>query len=92
MPGYNIHVLGLDLSFSTEAPSERLNRAVDFLHARYKDLESRGRHLSKERLLTYLALSLADDYLLDRDKLQQLEARLQQLVSRIDIPEKENDL
>jgi cell division protein ZapA len=89
MPGYNLHVLGLDLSFSTEAPPERLNTAVDFLQSRYKDLESRARHLSKERLLTYLALSLADDYLHDKDKLTQLEIKLEQLVAKIDIPEKE---
>ena len=43
--------------------------------------------MSKERLLTYLALSLADDYLQDQGKLSQLEGNLQQLLSKIDSPE-----
>jgi len=43
--------------------------------------------MSKERLLTYLALSLADDYLQDQGKLLQLESTLQQLLTKIDSPE-----
>ena len=84
MPEYNLHVLGLNLSFATEVPAERLYRAVDFLNDRFTQLESRGQHLSKERLLIYLALSLANDYLQDKDKWSQLEEQLHQLVLRID--------
>lgn len=88
MPGYNVHVLGLELSFSTEVPSDRLDQAVELIQDRYRGLEARGKHLSKERLLTYLALSLADDYLHDKERLLQLETRLHELVSQIDILEK----
>jgi cell division protein ZapA len=87
MPGYNLTVLGLDLSFAADVPPERIHQAVEFVHQRYKDLQGRASSMSKERLLTYLALSLADDYLHDQGKLQQLENNLQKLLSKIDSPE-----
>ena len=80
-------VLGLDLSFAADVPPERINNAVDFVHQRYRDLQGRASNMSKERLLTYLALSPADDYLQDQGKLSQLEGNLQQLLSKIDSPE-----
>ena len=88
MPGYNLTVLGLDLSFAADVPPVRIQKAVDFVLQRYRDLQGRSGQLSKERLLTYLALSLADDYLHDQGKLMQLETTLQQLLSKIDSPEK----
>jgi cell division protein ZapA len=87
MPGYNLTVLGLDLSFAADVPPERIHKAVDLVHQRYRDLQGRASSMSKERLLTYLALSLADDYLQDQGKLSQLEGNLQQLLSKIDSPE-----
>ena len=87
MSGYNLTVLGLDLSFAADVPPERIDKAVDFVHQRYRDLQGRASSMSKERLLTYLALSLADDYLQDQGKLSQLEGNLQQLLSKIDSPE-----
>ena len=80
-------VLGLELSFAADVSPERIHKAVDFVHQRYRDLEGRVSHMSKERLLTYLALSLADDYLHDQGKMSQLEGTLQQLLSKIDSPE-----
>ena len=86
MPGYNLTVLGLDLSFAADVPPERIHKAVEFVQQRYSDLQGRASSMSKERLLTYLALSLADDYLQDQGKLTQLEGNLQQLLSKIDSP------
>jgi len=80
-------VLGLELSFAADVSPERIHKAVDFVHQRYRDLEGRVSHMSKERLLTYLALSLADDYLQDQGKLSHLEGTMQQLLSKIDSPE-----
>ena len=79
-------VLGLDLSFAADVPPERIHKAVEFVQQRYSDLQGRASSMSKERLLTYLALSLADDYLQDQGKLTQLEGNLQQLLSKIDSP------
>lgn len=80
-------VLGLELSFAADVSPERIHKAVDFVHQRYRDLEGRVSHMSKERLLTYLALSLADDYLQDQGKLSHLEGTMQQLLTKIDSPE-----
>ncbi len=80
-------MLGLELSFAADVSPERIHKAVDFVHQRYRDLEGRVSHMSKERLLTYLALSLADDYLQDQGKLSHLEGTMQQLLSKIDSPE-----
>lgn len=82
-------VLGLDLSFAADVPPERIHHAVDYVHRRYRDLEGRVSNMSKERLLTYLALSLADDYLHDQGKLARLEGTLQQLLSKIDSPDEQ---
>jgi cell division protein ZapA len=87
MPGYNLTVLGLELSFAAEVSSERVHKAVELLNRRYGALQERAGQMSKERLLTYLALSLADDYLQDQGKLLQLESTLQQLLTKIDSPE-----
>lgn len=81
-------MLGLELSFTTSSESERIQEVVDLLHSRYRTLEERAGHISKERLLIYLALSLADDYLRDQERLVQLENTLQQLLSKIEDPEK----
>ena len=80
-------MLGLELSFAADVSPERIHKAVDFVHQRYRDLEGRVSHMSKERLLTYLALSLADDYLQDQGKLSHLEGTMQQLLTKIDSPE-----
>ncbi len=82
-------MLGLELSFAADVPPERIHKAVDFVHRRYQDLQGRVSNMSKERLLTYLALSLADDYLHDQGKLTQLEGTLQQLLTQIDSPEEQ---
>lgn len=80
-------VLGLELSFSADVPPERIHSAVDLLHERYGVLKGRANNMSKERLLTYLALSLADDYLHDQKKLLEHETTLQQLLTQIDSPD-----
>ncbi len=84
MPGYNLQVLGLELSFSANISEDRLLKVVDLINERYRTLESQVGLMSKERLLTYLALSLADDYLHDQERLVEVEATLAQLISKID--------
>lgn len=82
-----MNVLGLELSFSADVSPERMHDTVSLIEERFSELKGQASHLSKERLLIYLALSLADDYLQDKDKLTELENTLHQLVSQIDSPE-----
>ena len=84
MPVYNLQVLGLELSFSADISEERLGKAVELIEKRYRNLESQVGLMSKERLLTYLALSLADDYLHDKERLREVENSLAKLISKID--------
>ncbi len=86
MPVYNLQVLGLELSFSADISEERLGKAVELIEKRYRNLESQVGLMSKERLLTYLALSLADDYLHDKERLREVENSLAKLISKIDCP------
>ncbi|WP_456324053.1 cell division protein ZapA [Desulfonauticus submarinus] len=84
MPGYTLNILGLEVSFKTDAPPERVNKAKALLEDRFRVLEERGRKLSKEKLLIYLSLSLADEYLVLKDKQEQMEIQLAKLLDRLD--------
>ncbi|WP_028574104.1 cell division protein ZapA [Desulfonatronovibrio hydrogenovorans] len=84
MPGYNINILGLDLTFRTDAGPERVEQASKLLEERFAELEKRGSKLSKERLLVFLALSLADDYLHSDQRLAELQAKVDEQLRKID--------
>lgn len=83
MPGYTLDVLGLEVSFKAEASSDRIKRAKALLESRYAELNGRGRNLSKERLLIFLALGLADDYLQNEDRLAKLDEQIATLLNKI---------
>ncbi len=91
MPEYKVNLLGLDLTFTTDASQERVDQAGTFLEERYAELEQRGSKLSKERLLVFLALSLADDYLNSDKKLAELQKKVSGLLRKIDGLETKRD-
>lgn len=82
MPRYTITVNGLELSFKTDADEGRIKQAQALLEERFADLSRDGRYISREKLLTLLALGMADDYLEVRRRLAGLEARMQELLER----------
>lgn len=84
MAGYRLSLLGLEASFRTDASPERVDKARMLLEERFQSLVERGGNLSKEKLLIFLALGLADDFLQCNDRLQELEDRLEQLLHKID--------
>lgn len=84
MPSYNLTVLGLDIFFRTEADEERVQKAMACLEERFGELNARGLKVGKEKLLTFLALSLADDLLQCEQRLCSLESRLAKLVDTLD--------
>ncbi|QJT11343.1 cell division protein ZapA [Oceanidesulfovibrio marinus] len=83
MNRYNLTLLGFNISFMAEADRERVDEAVALLESRYKKLDD-GRQISRERLLIFLALGLADDLLLSNRRQAELEERLGKLVARIE--------
>lgn len=84
MPSYNLSVLGLDVSFKAEADPQRVQEAKNLVEERYAHLDFKGNQISKEKLLTFVALGLADDLLVSGQKLAAQEERLRKLAARID--------
>ena len=82
MPRYTITVNGLELSFKTDADEKRIQAAQALLEERFSELSRDGRYISREKLLTLLALGIADDFLELRQRLEGLEARMQELLER----------
>ncbi len=84
MRSYNLNVLDLEVSFKAEADSSRVESAKRLVEERFNKLNFPGRQISKEKLLTFLVLGLADDLLQSDRKLDLLNQRLEQLVEKID--------
>ncbi|OBQ50242.1 cell division protein ZapA [Halodesulfovibrio spirochaetisodalis] len=84
MRSFNLKILGTEVSFKSEADHDTVERAKTLVEERYETLYSPGMPISKEKLLTFLVLGLADDYLQTAEKLQALEERLQRLTMRVE--------
>ena len=82
MPSYTITVNGLEISFKADADEKRIQTAQALLEERFAELSRGGKYISREKLLTLLALGMADDCLELRQKLAGLEARMQELLER----------
>jgi cell division protein ZapA len=82
MPRYTLPILGLEIAFKTDADAGRVNAAKAYVEELFTRLNQGGKNLSKEKLLTVLALSLADETLLSRQKLKDLEAKLGTLLAK----------
>lgn len=84
MQNYSLDVLGLELTFKADADPQRLEQARRMLENRYAILREHGRHLSKEKLLTFLALALADDLIESGEERQDAEKKVQKILTLID--------
>lgn len=84
MPRYNLPVLGVTIAINTEADEQRVRDAKDLLETLFDRLNTDGKNVSKEKLLTVVALSLADDYLQSNQRLMELENKLNGLLEKID--------
>ncbi|ADU64097.1 MAG: cell division protein ZapA [Pseudodesulfovibrio sp.] len=82
MPRYTLNLFGLDISFKTDAESTRIEAAQALLEKRFKDLTTGAGDLSKEKMLTFLLLSLADDYLVGEAKLARLEEKIGEILEK----------
>lgn len=77
-------VLGQDLSFKADVDPERLQRARGMLEDRFAILKQHGRNLGKEKLLTFLALALADDLLESQTELRAVGKKVGKIMTQID--------
>lgn len=83
MAHYNFNVLGMDVSFKAEADPKRIEEARVLLEERYEKLQQHGKQLTKEKLLTFLALALADDMLQAREEMEKSEKKVQSILDRL---------
>lgn len=84
MHSFQLNVLGVDISFRTQADAERIAEAKQFVEEQYELLKNRGGQFSRDKLLTLLVLGATDDLLQSRRQLDMLENRLFQLLQRIE--------
>lgn len=82
MSRYTLSLMDLEISFKTDATAERVEAARNLLEDRYTNLSKNAGDLSKEKLLTFLALSLADDYLVNVEQLQRLEEKIGEILDK----------
>ena len=83
MPEYNLNVLGLEVSFKADANPEQVEEARVLLEERFEKLRQHGRLFSKEKLLTFLALGLADDLIQAKSKMRASDERMEALIDNI---------
>ena len=82
MPRYTLTLLGLEISFKTDADNKRIEAAQAFIENKYKELVDGAGDISKERVLIYLLLSLADDYLVADEKMKRLEGKIGEILEK----------
>ncbi|QGY39087.1 cell division protein ZapA [Pseudodesulfovibrio cashew] len=82
MPRYTLNLFGLEISFKTDAENDRIEAAQEYLEKKYGELTVAAGDLSKEKVLTFMLLSLADDYLVNRSRLAQLEERIGEILEK----------
>ena len=91
MPSYNVRLLGQEVSFKTNADEARIRQAEQLIKDRFRGLDTYGSRINNEKLLILVSLSLADDYIQTRQRLDDLEDKMHQLLERIDRESSAND-
>lgn len=84
MRSFNLTVLGLEVAFKAEADPKRVECAKALVEERFDKLKFHGRQLSKEKLLTFLVLGLADDLLQSTRQNEEMRERITALLAKIE--------
>ena len=84
MPEHNLNLLGFDLVFRAEASPEQVNAAKAMVEERFEKLKQSGRLFSREKLLTFLAIGLADDLIQADKQVSAMQKRMQGILTEIE--------
>ena len=84
MPEHIITVLGIDLVFRAEASPEQVEEAKALVEGRFEKLQQSGRLFSREKLLTFLALGLADDLIQAEKQAGAMQQRMHGILAEIE--------
>ncbi len=80
----NLTVLGLSIAFKPGADMRRVQEAVRLVEERFADQKLRFHGgQTKDILLTFMALGLADDLLQSQKKLDDVQNRIETMLSKI---------
>ena len=81
----NLTVLGLSIAFKPGADMRRVQEAVRLVEERFADQKLRFHGgQTKDILLTFIALGLADDLLQSQKKLDDVQKRIETMLSKIE--------
>jgi len=83
MSTFEVTLLGMSMSFRTNAGPERVDAARALTEERFNRLAFHGRQLSREKMLTYVSLGLADDLLQSERQVKEMQERLEALLAKI---------
>lgn len=81
---FGLTVLGTHIAFRAGADAERVESAKALVEERFEKLRSHGGQSSKELLLIFLALGLADDLLQSHRQLDDVQNRIDALLTSIE--------
>ncbi len=84
MQEYTLTLLGLEVNFRAGVDAERVDRARMLVEERFEKLRLHGGRTSKEMLLTFLVLGLADDLLQAQEELGSTKERLDSMLAKIE--------
>lgn len=85
MQEYILNIFDLvNVSFRTEADSERVQKAHEYAESLYQELRVHGGNLTRDRLLAILLLGITDALLQQRKEYSFREEKLQSLLHKID--------
>ncbi len=83
MQEYTLNLLGFDIAFKAGVDAERVHKAKELVEERFEKISALGGRSSKELLLTFLVLGLADDLLQANEQLDDVNDRLDVLLAKI---------
>ena len=83
MNTFEITLLDMSMSFRTDVGPERVDAARALTEERFSRLAFHGIQLSREKMLTYVLLGLADDLLQSERQVKEMQARLETLLAKI---------
>ena len=84
MPEHTVNVLGIDLVFRAEASPDQVNEAKTMVEERFEKLRQNGRLFSREKLLTFLAIGLADDLIQADKRVSAMQNRMHGILTEIE--------
>ncbi len=84
MQDYKLTLLGLEVAFRADVEPERIEKAKLLVEERFEKLRLQGGRTSKEVLLTFVVLGLANDLLQAQDELGGTQNRIDSMLAKIE--------